>query len=79
VKRLSILILVFTIVIAFFVIVPGFLNKPFTLYPQMKIADVVDLFTPLVVIPLYYLLLHYGSNRQPSLGSVIVFLVFAAL
>jgi hypothetical protein len=45
----------------------------------MKIADVLDLFTPIVLIPLYYLLLYSGSNQLPNLRSVIIFLVFAAL
>jgi hypothetical protein len=79
VKRLSILILVFAIAFAFFIIAPGLLNKPFTPLAQLKIADVLDLFTPLVMIPLYYLLLYFGANQLPSLKSTIVFLVFAAL
>ena len=78
-KRLSILILVFAIAFAFFIIAPGLLNKPFTPYPHLKIADVLDLFTPLVLIPLYFLLLYFGASQIPSLKSMIVFLVFAAL
>ena len=78
-KRLSILILVFAIAFAFFIIAPGLLNKPFTPYPYLKIADVLDLFTPLVLIPLYFLLLYFGASQIPSLKSMIVFLVFAAL
>ena len=78
-KRLSILILIFAIAFAFFIIAPGLLNKPFTPYPQLKIADVLDLFTPLVLIPLNYLLLCFGASQFPSLKSMIVFLVFASL
>ena len=78
-KRLSILILVFAITFAFFIITPGLLNKPFTPFPQLKIADVLDLFTPIVLVPLYYLLIYFGSNQAPSLKSTIVFLVFAVL
>jgi hypothetical protein len=79
VKRLSTVILVFTIALAFFIFAPAFLNQPFTPNPHLKIADLLDLFTPLVVIPLYYLLLYYGGNQQPGLRSTIVFLVFASL
>jgi hypothetical protein len=79
VKKLSILILIFAVALAFFIIAPGLLNKPFTLYPHLKIADVLDLFTPLVLIPLYFLLLYFGASQIPSLKSMIVFLVFAAL
>jgi len=79
VKRLSILILIFSIAFAFFIIAPGLLNKPFTPYPQLKIADVLDLFTPPMLIPLNYLLLCCGASQFPSLKSMIVFLVFASL
>ena len=78
-KRLSILILIFAIAFAFFFIAPGLLNKPFTPYPQMKIADVLDLLTPLVLIPIYYLLIRFGANQLPTLWTMIIFLVFAAL
>ena len=78
-KRLSILILIFAVALAIFIIAPGQLNKPFTPYPQLKIADVLDLFTPLVLTPLYFLLLYFGAGQFPSLKSMIVFFVFAAL
>lgn len=77
--RLSILILIFAVALAFFIIAPGFLNRPFTPYPQLKIADVLDIFTSLVLIPLYFLLLFFGTRQVPSLKSMIVFMVFAAL
>ena len=78
-KRLSSLILIFAIALAFFILAPAFLNQPFAPNPFLKIADVLDLFTPLVIIPLYYLLLYYGGSQFPSLQETIVFLVFAAL
>ena len=78
-KRLSILILVFTLSLSFFILAPAFLNQPFAPNPYLKLADVLDIFTPLVIIPLYYLLLYYGGSQPPSLRSTIVFLVFAAL
>jgi hypothetical protein len=78
-KRLSTLILVFALTFTFFIIAPGLLNKPFTPFPQLKIADVLDLFTPVVLIPLYYLLLYFGASQVPNLKSTIVFLVFAAI
>lgn len=78
-KRLSALILIFTIALAFFILAPAFLNQPFPPNPYLKIADVLDLFTPLVVIPLYYLLLYHGSSQKPGLTSTIIFLIFSAL
>jgi hypothetical protein len=79
VKKLSFLILVFALAFAFFIITPGFLNRPFSPLPHLKLADVLDLFTPLVIIPLYYLLLYFGSNQIPSLKTTLVFLIFSAL
>lgn len=78
-KRLSLLILVFSILFAFFLISPGMLNIPFGPYPLMHVADVLDLLTPIVLIPIYYLLLYYGSAERPVLGTTIIFLVFAAI
>ncbi|MGB3701839.1 MAG: hypothetical protein WA997_11265 [Anaerolineales bacterium] len=78
-KRLSNLILIFAIALAFFILAPAFLNQPFTPNPHLKLADVLDLFTPLVIIPLYFLLLYYGSSQVPGLKNTIVFLVLAAL
>ena len=51
----------------------------FTPLPEMKIADVLDLFTPLILIPLYYLLFYFGSSQNPGLKSTLLFLVFAVL
>ena len=78
-KKLSNLILIFAIALAFFILAPAFLNQPFTPNPHLKLADVLDLFTPLVIIPLYFLLLYYGANQTPRLKSIIIFLVFAVL
>jgi len=79
VKRLSNLILIFALAFTIFLVVPGVINKPFTPYPHMKVSDVLDLFTPLVLMPLYYHLLYYGSSKEPGLRSMIVFLVFVAV
>jgi hypothetical protein len=79
VKKLPLLIFVFSLAFAFFIIAPGLLNKPFTPLPEMKIADVLDLFTPLILIPLYYLLFYFGSSQNPGLKSTLLFLVFAVL
>jgi hypothetical protein len=78
-NRISILIFIFALAFAFFIITPGLLNIPFTPLPELKIADVLDLFTPLILIPLYYLLLYFGSNQIPNLQSTTIFLVFSVL
>jgi hypothetical protein len=79
VSRLSRLILVFSVAFAVFFTVPPFLSSQFGPYPLMKLADVFDLFTPLILIPLYWLLYQVGQDKRPSLGEGVAFMVLAAL
>jgi len=75
-KRPSLLILVFSIAFAVFVIGPPFLGYKFSPYPLMKIADVFDLFTPLILLPLYWMLFH--TNGDTSVKENLTFIVFAS-
>lgn len=77
-KRLPALILAFAILFTIFFIGPPFLGRPFGPYPLMKVADVLDIFTPLVLLPLYWLL-YLACQRKPiSLSGMTVFFVLAA-
>jgi hypothetical protein len=73
------LVLAFALAFAGFIILPGLLGMPFPPYPLMHWADLLDLFTPLVLIPLYWLLFRevIGETKAPS--AVIAFLLLAAL
>ena len=77
-KRLSALILVFTIVFTIFLIGPPFLGQPFAWYPLMNVSEVFDVFTPLVLIPIYWLL-YRSVQPNPTRSGIITFLIFAAL
>ena len=77
--RLARLILVFSICFAVLFISPALLSRQFGPYPLMKTGDVVDILTPLVLIPLYWLLFQVGQDRPPSRGKSAAFLVLAAL
>lgn len=77
-KKLSLYVLAFSILFVVFFIGPPFLGQPFTVYPLMKIADVLDIFTPLILIPLYWLLFRMGREEAPSLAENVVFLLLAA-
>ena len=77
--RLSRLILAFSILSAFFIIAPAFLSSQFTLYPLMKNGDVLDLFTPLVLIPLYWLLFQISPQRPPNQKEIIIFIVLVVM
>jgi hypothetical protein len=79
VSRLSRLILVFSVAFAVFFVVPPFLSSQFGPYPLMKLADVFDLLTPVVLIPLYWLLYQVGQEKRPSLRQAVAFMILAAL
>jgi hypothetical protein len=77
-KRLSFLIFTFALVFTIFFLTPVILGQPFLPYPLMKISDVFDLFTPLVLIPLYWLLFVAVTDEPPSLKETTAFIILAA-
>lgn len=78
-KRLSILILAFAMAFLVFFIGPPFLGKPFGPYPLMKVADILDIFTPLVLLPLYWLLYRPNQTKPISTRGTLLFMALAAL
>ena len=76
-KRLSILILVFAVLFFIFVIALVFFNQPFVLYPLMSLQDAFDVLTPLILIPIYFLLFRIESKIPFSHSGFVLFLVFA--
>ena len=77
--RLSLWVLIFAILTPIFVIGPALMGQIFPPYPLMHVADVFDLFTPLVLIPLYWLLFLWAGKGSPSLMESLVFMLLAAL
>jgi len=75
-KRLSLLVLFFSIAFMIFFMLPPFLNQKFGLYPLMRAADVFDVFTPLVLLPLYWLLFKLGGKDHPTIRESLFFMVF---
>ncbi len=78
-QRLARLTLIFALLYAVFIIAPAFLSSQFAPYPLMKNGDVLDLLTPLVLIPLYWLLFEIRRESPPSQKETLIFLVLAAL
>jgi signal transduction histidine kinase len=70
------LILIFAILFLVLLISPAFLSQSFGPYPLMKTGDVTDILTPLILIPLYWLL--FRLDKTPTVREMILFLVFAA-
>jgi len=77
-KRLSALVLVFAILFCFFFIALIFLRVPFSPYPLMSVQDAVDILTPLVLLPLYFLLYRISAKTPFSHSGLIIFILFAA-
>jgi uncharacterized membrane protein len=78
-KRLSRWILFFAVLTPVFVIGPALMGQTFPPYPLMHVADAFDLFTPLVLIPVYWLLFQWAGKRSPSLVESLVFMLLAAI
>jgi hypothetical protein len=79
VRGLSSLTLVFALLSLVFLVLLAFLRTPFPFYSLLSWQDVLDLLTPLVLIPLYWLLFRRGSGGRSSLTADIAFLVFASV
>ncbi len=71
--------LVFSLAFAVLFIGPALLPSPFPFYPLMKTGDVLDLLTPIVLIPLYWGLLSKAALPAPRPRTTIAFLVLSAL
>ena len=67
-KRMSLLTLVFAILSLIFFLGLVFLRTPFSLYPLMSYQDALDLLTPLILIPIYWLMFKYASGKPPEPG-----------
>lgn len=78
-NRSSFLLLGFSVAFLVFFFGPAFLGGPFGPYPLMNAGSAFDLLTPLVLIPLYWLLFEGGSPRPASRAETVAFLVSAAL
>ena len=73
------LILLFAAAFFFFMLAPAFLAYPFPPYPLMSWGDIVDMLTPLILIPLYWLLFTDADRTDRPRVLDIVFLTFASL
>ena len=77
-KRLSIIALIFSIAFLLFFMAPPLLNKQLVFYPLMKVGDLFDILTPLVLIPLYWFLFRIDKGKSSGIKSNLVFMIFVA-
>ena len=78
-KRLSLLTLVFAVLSMVFFLLLVFFRIPFPPYPLMSWQDALDILTPLVLIPVYWLLFKYAEGKGCILWEEVVFMLLAAL
>ena len=77
-KRLSLLTLVFALLSLVFFLLLIFLRIPFPLYPLMSYQDVIDILTPLILIPIYWLMFKNISQSKTSRAGEIFFMIMSA-
>ncbi len=75
----SVHLLGFAILFSLFLIGPALLGSPFEPLPLIKVGDVFDLLTPLVLAPLYWLLYRNGSHSQPGKAQILLFLLLVGV
>jgi hypothetical protein len=73
------LILLFALAFALLILGPPLLGQPFPGYPLMDWADVLDIATPLVLMPLYWVLFTDAGRVYRTLSLALAFAVLAAL
>lgn len=78
-KRLSPLTLIFALLSIFFFLLLIFLRIPFPFYPLMSVQDAIDIFTSLVLIPIYWLLLKRITRARNELRIETPFMILSAV
>ena len=78
-KQLSLLTLVFAVLSIVFFLLLIFFRIPLALYPLMSYQDALDILTPLVLIPIYWLLFKYAATDESNPVEEIAFMVLAAI
>lgn len=78
-NKKSLLTLVFAVLFAVFFLALILFRIPFPPYPLINYQDVLDHLTPLVLIPLYWMMFRYKNREGSPLREEITFMVLAAI
>lgn len=76
--RQPVLVLAFAIAFAVLLLSPAFLRQALPFYTLMELGDATDIVTPLVLLPLYWLLLSKHAESPPGAASTVAFMLLAA-
>lgn len=78
-NKKSLLTLVFAVLFAVFFLMLILFRIPFPPYPLINYQDVLDLLTPLVLIPLYWVMFRTTNREGSRQTEEIIFMVLASI
>lgn len=78
-RNTSTFTMIFAIVFAIFFLAPAFLSAPFPPFPLMNFGDILDIFTPLVLMPLYWIFFLRLKPPAYTVRNTIAFILLGAL
>lgn len=78
-RRLSLITLIFGFCSVAFFLLLIFLRIPFPLYPLISWQDTLDLLTPLVLIPIYWMMYRAVASEKMGRAGESIFMVFASI
>lgn len=77
--RIDRLIVLFAVLFAVMLFAPALVSAQLSPYPLLKYGDVIDLLTPFVLMPLYWLLFRVDVRFAVTAREIVVFVLIAAL
>jgi hypothetical protein len=78
-KNLARYILLFSVLFLLFLVLPAFLWNNCHFNPLVNQGDILDILTPLVLLPIYWLLFWYASSEKVQLTESLVFVLLAGM
>jgi uncharacterized membrane protein len=78
-KNRSLLTLIFTLLSILFFLLLIFFRTPFPPYPLMSYQDAFDLLTPVVLIPVYWILFENTAGGAFKRGETLAFMVLSSV
>ena len=72
-------IILFALAFCALMLGPSYVPQTLSRYPLLRHGDVLDLITPLILVPLYWVLLRKGRSVEPGRGEMILFLMLIGL
>lgn len=72
-------LLAYAVAMAVLIVGPPLLGMPFAPYPLLRVGEILDLLTPVILIPLAWLAFRAVAPAPPSVRQSVLFVALAAL